>query len=133
MEERVKLNVKETLITKLATISAFWLVKLKPNQLLRVLTRVSVRKGEATYAQAQHLRNAINSVSPRCAGNGCLQRSVAMMLLARFYSLPLVWRTGFRVNPFIAHAWVEFDNQPVGEKLDLSKFMISLQTGGIRD
>lgn len=129
-EPRINLKTSELLLTKFATAIAFWLAKLKPNQLVRILAGVVVRDGDATLSEVRHVRDAINSVSARRAGNGCLQRSIAMMLLARFYSIPLVWRSGFHINPFVAHAWVLFDNRPVGETLNLSEFMISLQAGG---
>ncbi|MCZ0991656.1 lasso peptide biosynthesis B2 protein [Streptomyces diastatochromogenes] len=68
----------------------------------------------ATTSQALAAREAVVALSARCAGEGCLQRSVATALLCRMRGSG---RTGARVRtaPFRAHAWVEVDGLPVGE------------------
>lgn len=40
---------------------------------------------------------------------------------------------GFRTKPFIAHAWVEANGQPVEEDMELSEFLISLEAGEVND
>ncbi len=69
----------------------------------------------ATAAQALLARRAVVAVSLRCAGQGCLQRSIATALLCRLRGVWPTWCTGVRTDPFAAHAWVEVDGQPVGE------------------
>ena len=133
MEQRIKLGVLEGLLARISSVSAYWLIKMKPSRLEWVMRHVAVLNGVADYAKVEYLRTAVNSVSARCAGNGCLQRSVAVMLLARLYRISLIWRCGFRTKPFIAHAWVESDGQPVGENIELSDFLISLEAGGFND
>lgn len=129
MEERVHLGFFEKQVARLASLTAYWLIKIKPIRLSRIMNWVSLPSGNTDYSRAAHLRNAVNSVSARCAGNGCLQRSVAVMLLARLYGIPLSWHSGFRTRPFVAHAWVELEGKPVGENLDLSTFLVSLSAG----
>ena len=133
MEERTKLGVFEGLSARVASVSAYWLIKMTPSRLERVMRCVSISTGVSDYAKAKRLRTAVNSVSARCAGNGCLQRSVAVMLLARLHRVSLTWKCGFRTKPFIAHAWVEADGQPVEENMELSEFMISLEAGEFND
>ena len=94
---------------------------------------MSLSAGVSDYAKAKRLRTAVNSVSARCAGNGCLQRSVAVMPLARLHRVSLTWKCGFRTKPFIAHAWVEADGRPVEENVELSEFLISLKGGELND
>ncbi|WP_442984262.1 lasso peptide biosynthesis protein [Schaalia sp. ZJ405] len=43
--------------------------------------------------------------------------------------MPLTWKSGFALNPFVAHAWVELEGQPVGESIDLANFLVSLSVG----
>jgi hypothetical protein len=50
-----------------------------------------------------------------CAGEGCLQRSLATALLCRLRGSWPTWCTGVRTMPFGAHAWVEADGVPVDE------------------
>ncbi len=99
----------------LATAAARLLVLLKPRRIRRVLTLMRRGAAPATAEQALAARRAVVAVSARCAGEGCLQRSVATALLCRMRGVWPDWCTGVRTAPFRAHAWVEVDGRPVGE------------------
>ncbi len=86
-----------------------------PKSIKALLTRASAGAAPATYAQASAARQAVLAVSVRCTGEGCLQRSIATALLCRFRGVWPTWRTGVRVDPFAAHAWVEAEGVPVDE------------------
>lgn len=64
------------------------------------------------------------AVSLRCLGpQGCLPRSVAVVLLCRLSGAWPTWCAGVRVMPpFGAHAWVEADGVPVDENLPAQYF-----------
>lgn len=98
------------------------LVVLPPTRLQRVLRLISRGTVPVRYDDALRARQLTVAVSTRCAGLGCLQRSVATVLLCRARGQWADWCTGFRVQPFAAHAWVEVDGQPVGEPYDMSMF-----------
>ena len=98
------------------------LIKLPPARLHRVLRLLSRGAKPATHEQALRAREAAVAVSDRCAGLGCLQRSVAAALMCRAQGRWADWCTGFRVEPFAAHAWVEVEGRPVGEPGDMSMF-----------
>jgi Transglutaminase-like superfamily len=98
------------------------LVLLPPTRLQRVLHVMSRGTSPVGYADALRARQSAVAVSARCAGLGCLQRSVATVLLCRAWGRWADWCTGFRVEPFAAHAWVEADGRPVGEPYDMSTF-----------
>lgn len=97
-------------------------VVLPPVGIHRVLTLVTGRATEPSAAEVLEWRNAVNSVSKRCAGNGCLQRSVAIVLLGALHGRAPVWCTGFRLEPFTAHAWVEVDDVPIDEPEIISSY-----------
>ncbi|MFD7236399.1 lasso peptide biosynthesis B2 protein [Streptomyces syringium] len=99
----------------LATAAARLLVALKPHRIRRVLSLVRRGAAPATAEQALTARRAVVAVSARCAGEGCLQRSVATALLCRMCGVWPDWCTGVRTAPFRAHAWVEVDGLPIGE------------------
>ncbi len=99
----------------LAIAAAQLLALLSPRRIRRVLSLVRHGATPATTDQALHARQAVVAVSARCAGEGCLQRSVATALLCRIRGVWPDWCTGVRTGPFRAHAWVEVDGQPVGE------------------
>lgn len=96
---------------------------------LRIKTFVESIQGkfpQAGYDQALQWRNAVNSVSPRCAGNGCLQRSIAVVLMAATAGRSVQWKAGFRTEPFLAHAWVEVNGEPVGEPEEVKNYRTTI-------
>ncbi|MCC3775084.1 lasso peptide biosynthesis B2 protein [Streptomyces sp. UNOB3_S3] len=99
----------------LATAVARLLVLLPPGRIRRALLVIRRGAAPATAAQALAARQEVVAVSTRCAGEGCLQRSVATVLLCRMRGVWPDWCTGVRTAPFRAHAWVEVDGQPIGE------------------
>jgi Transglutaminase-like superfamily len=107
---------------RLAVGIARLLVLLPPARLHRVLRLASRGASPVGYGDALRARQSAVAVSTRCAGLGCLQRSVATVLLCRARGRWADWCTGFRVHPFAAHAWVEVDGTPVGEPYDMRTF-----------
>ncbi|MFG3114262.1 lasso peptide biosynthesis B2 protein [Streptomyces sp. NPDC048197] len=91
------------------------LAKANPARLRRILEFARRGARPATADQALAAREAVVSVSLRCAGQGCLQRSLATALLCRLRGAWPTWCTGVRTHPFAAHAWVEAEGHPVGE------------------
>ncbi|MCA6091106.1 lasso peptide biosynthesis B2 protein [Streptomyces sp. SCA3-4] len=91
------------------------IVQLPPRRIRRVLALLRRGAGPAAAAQALAARQAVVAVSARCAGEGCLQRSVATAVLCRMRGAWPDWCTGVRTEPFRAHAWVEVGGEPVGE------------------
>ncbi|MGW7514230.1 lasso peptide biosynthesis B2 protein [Streptomyces sp. NPDC054796] len=105
------------------TVSIAWLlIRLSPGRQRRVLSAVARRARPAAYGQALDCRQAVVTVSRKCAGLGCLQRSVATVLLCRMHGTWPEWCTGVRTEPFRAHAWVEAEGRPVGESEDILLF-----------
>ncbi|MEV6301940.1 lasso peptide biosynthesis B2 protein [Actinoplanes sp. NPDC051861] len=99
-------------------------ILLPPPQLLRFVELVSRGARPADPAIAAEARDVVCAVSRRCAGQGCLQRSVAVVLLCRARGVAPDWCTGFLTRPFTAHAWVEADGRPVGEKEQVSEYVV---------
>ncbi|MGW7584839.1 lasso peptide biosynthesis B2 protein [Kitasatospora sp. NPDC054768] len=107
----------------LASIGAARLIeKLPPARIRRVM--LALRRGArpARRAEALAARQAVVALSMRCAGQGCLQRSIAAALLCRTRGSWPTWRTGVRTAPFRAHAWIEAEGEPVDEPAELAHF-----------
>ena len=133
MEQRTKLSVKNKITALFCANVSFFLIKLPPKKLSEVIEKLSKNTRKALPKEVESWRTSINSINVRCAGNGCLQRSVAVMLRGRIARRPPDWVSGFQVSPFIAHAWVEVDGIPIGEEMDLSNFQkILFVKGGQR-
>lgn len=97
-------------------------VRLRPLHMESTLRWVARGSRPATYDQAADARAAACTVSATCAGLGCLLRSVATYLDCRLQGTTPDWCTGFRLQPFAAHAWVEVGGVPVGEPGSLDGF-----------
>ncbi|MFI9328998.1 lasso peptide biosynthesis B2 protein [Kitasatospora sp. NPDC052868] len=95
---------------------------LPPHRIRRLLLHLRRGARPATPAQAAAARQTVVALSVRCAGQGCLQRSLAAALLCRLHGSWPTWRTGVRLAPFRAHAWIEADGTPVGEPAELAHF-----------
>ncbi|MBO0901796.1 lasso peptide biosynthesis B2 protein [Cellulomonas sp. zg-ZUI22] len=121
-ELRERIGWRRSLVARLATGPAFVLAALPPAVIRRALVAVTAGARPANAADTARWRTDVNSVSRRCAGQGCLQRSIAVVLLARLHGSAPTWRTGFRPDPFVAHAWVEADGAPVGEPPAVAHF-----------
>ena len=133
MEQRTKLSVKNKITALFCANVSFFLIKLPPKKLSEVIEKLSKNTRKALPKEVESWRTSINSVNVRCAGNGCLQRSVAVMLRGIIARRTPDWVSGFQVSPFIAHAWVEVDGIPIGEEMDLSNFQkILFVKGGQR-
>ena len=122
MEQRTKLSVKNKITALFCANVSFFLIKLPPKKLSKIIEKLSKNTRKALPKEVESWRTSINSINVRCAGNGCLQRSVAVMLRGIIARRTPDWVSGFQVSPFIAHAWVEVDGIPIGEEMDLSNF-----------
>jgi Transglutaminase-like superfamily len=131
-ESAGRLSLRKQVGPRCAVGVARLLVMLPPARLQRVLRWISQGAHPAGYADALRARQCAVAVSTRCAGLGCLQRSVATVLMCRARGKWADWCTGFRVEPFAAHAWVEAGGRPVGEPFDMSTFLtvLAVRAGG---
>jgi hypothetical protein len=115
LEHQHRLPPHHRVVPLLAVGVARILATLRPRRLRTVLELARRGAQPATPAQAHTARQAVVSVSLRCAGKGCLQRSIAATLYCRAHGTWPTWCTGVRTNPFEAHAWIQVNDQPIGE------------------
>jgi Transglutaminase-like superfamily len=106
------------------TVAARGLATLPPRWTRSVLDIVSARARPASYVEAKTARDTVTTVSLRCAGPGCLPRSIATTLLCRLGGAWPTWRVGVRTAPFSAHAWVEAEGRPVDEPPGTERFHV---------
>ncbi len=88
----------------------------RPARLHQALTVFARSAAPAPYEAAEHARNVVTTLSPRCgSGYGCLPRSIATVLLCRQHGTWPTWKSGVRFPPLASHAWIEADGRPVAE------------------
>ncbi|MEV7008678.1 lasso peptide biosynthesis B2 protein [Streptosporangium sp. NPDC051022] len=122
LESSARLPWRRRAVAYVAVGAARLLIRLSPLRLRRVLMVVRRGARPCTRSRALAARTAVVSVSMQCAGQGCLQRSVAAALLCRFAGTWPTWCTGILTEPFRAHAWIEVDGVPVGERDEVALF-----------
>jgi hypothetical protein len=115
VERGGRLPIRQRPAALVAVGTASVLAHLPPRRIRAVLTLLRRRAAPATYLQVEDAHDAVLAVSGLYGGRYCLQRSLATTLLCRIRGVWPTWCTGVRTAPFVAHAWVEADGQPVGE------------------
>lgn len=115
LTRRRRLPLRRRVLPLVAVGIARVLARTTPARLRRVLETARRGAVPAGAAQAYRAREEVVAVSLRCAGQGCLQRSIATALLCRARGTWPTWCTGVRTQPFEAHAWVEAEGRPVDE------------------
>ena len=78
--------------------------------------------------------NAIAAIESRVALAGalypgraaCLEQSLVLYYLLRRLRAPVQFRLGVQAHPFLAHAWVEVDGQPVNDIVEHVKWFTPL-------
>lgn len=115
LEPRLRLPLHQRCLPLLAVTLARLLTHTNPARLRRALESVRRGAAPATAEEALTARQQVVAVSLRCAGQGCLQRSIATALLCRARGTWPTWTTGVRTQPFAAHAWIEADGHIIGE------------------
>lgn len=115
LEDRERVPVLRRLLPLAAVSAAHLIGRMPPGRIRRLLTLCARGARPARYDEALQARRTVVSVSLRCAGNGCLPRSIAVALLCRARGSWPTWHVGVRTVPFAAHSWVEADGRPVDE------------------
>ncbi len=115
VERGGRLPIRQRPAALIAVGGARVLAHLPPRRIRAVLTLLRRHAAPATYQQAKNAQDAILGVSVLCGGRYCLQRSLATTLLCRIHGVWPTWCTGVRTHPFAAHAWIQVDDQPIGE------------------
>lgn len=107
----------QRILVRAAVGAARLLATQPPSRIAACLRLLQRRTRPATLERTAAARRAVELVSLRCAGpQGCLPRSLAVVLLCRLRGQWPTWCVGVRrMAPFGAHAWVEAGGVAVGE------------------
>ena len=108
---------RRRLAARLSVMLASALSRLSPAAISRSLQFIRRHSKPATYAEASASQAAVVASSIACARQeGCLQRSLATVLLCRMKGTWPTWCIGVRARPpFGAHAWIEAEGRAVGD------------------
>ena len=89
---------------------------------LAIAGRLSRRRPAAESPSSEFLAGVVRKVDTAAAffpGRAlCLEQSLALFLSLRRAGVPAELRMGVQPYPFAAHAWVEYEGEPVGESYE---------------
>jgi Transglutaminase-like superfamily len=96
----------------------------KISAVISYLKRYSLR--DALYSEAESALQLITdegyAFPVRIA---CFEKSLTSVLYLSFHRLAVKWCIGVGYDPFISHAWIEAENQPVSEnEIDTSELSV---------
>jgi hypothetical protein len=132
MIEEAGASRRRSAVAWLCLLVARRLSRLRPTKLCSILAVIGRGARTSRADEAQAARASVCLTSTRASGMECLERSVAVYLMCRLRGHVPTWCTGFRVDPFAAHAWVEVDAVPVGEPPEISLYSKATVVGPTR-
>lgn len=105
--------------------------RMSPARIERTMTILAKNAKPATYGDIRQAQDSVLSISAICAGDGCLHRSIAVAALCRLSGTFPEWKTGFQVDPFRAHAWVEAEGRAADHGMDPARWieLITVRAG----
>ena len=123
-EEIKPVSLKLKCIVRIAVLISMPLNFFSPGKIEQLFLHMADNCALANREEIDKIRNAVCVVSKKCRNqDGCLKRSLAVVIAARIKKKSVSWCTGYAKNPFRAHAWVEVDNQPVGELEEVNEYV----------
>lgn len=106
-------------------VKALWLIRTKKiEDIRRILQQRKMNCAESwTIDEAEKAAEQMDKLNRfffiRIA---CLERSLALSLLATSCGKKVDWIVGVKLSPFASHAWIEVEGKPVKEMENLQKY-----------
>ncbi len=116
-------QLKYRLLAQIALLISYPLTKLSPTRIEFLINKLSDSKLSATVNEVVLARDAICTVSRKCRNqDGCVKRSLGVIMFLLLLKKRASWCTGFAMNPFRSHAWVEVNGNPIKELEEVSSY-----------
>lgn len=132
-EKFINVTFKYKMCALLALVLSFPLTKLSPSLIEKILGILAKHKEIAEIDQAKRARDSICAVSKKCRNQDrCIKRSLATFFMLWIQGKMCSWCTGYTMNPFRSHAWVEVNGIPVGEPVEIENYTRVIKTFDIQ-
>ena len=116
-------QLKYRLLAQIALLISYPLTKSSPKRIESLINKLSESKLSATENEAVLARDAICTVSRKCRNqDGCVKRSLGVIMFLLLLNKRASWCTGFAMDPFRSHAWVEVNGNPIKELEEVSSY-----------
>lgn len=124
-----KLPISKYCLAISAMILSYPLNFLSPNIIEKILNIISHDKSNSSFESGLQARIMICSISPKAKNyDGCIKRSLGMYMILWLQGKHCSWCTGYIMDPFRSHAWIEINSKPVGEPSDISHYKKVIET-----
>ena len=127
-EQLAQTSFRDRMRARAAVLMSNRLAKSKPERIERVIGRWAAKYPVTDIESAYKDRAAVCSVSGRARSRqGCLLRSISVARAAKLRRRSITWCSGFAVEPFRGHAWVEVGGVPIMENEELREYTKSVE------
>ena len=127
-EQSAQTSFRDRMRARAAVLMSNRLAKSKPERIERVIGRWAAKYPVTDIESARKDRAAVCFVSGRARSQeGCLLRSISVARAAKLRRRSITWCSGFAVEPFRGHAWVEVGGTPVTEFAELREYTKSIE------
>ena len=127
-EQLAQTSFRDRMRARAAVLMSNRLAKSKPERIERVIGRWAAKYPVTDIESARKDRAAVCFVSGRARSReGCLLRSISVARAAKLRRRSITWCSGFAVEPFRGHAWVEVGGTPVTEFAELREYTKSIE------
>ena len=127
-EQLAQTSFRDRMRARAAVLMSNRLAKSKPERIERVIGRWAAKYPVTDIESARKDRAAVCFVSGRARSQeGCLLRSISVARAAKLRRRSITWCSGFAVEPFRGHAWVEVGGTPVTEFAELREYTKSIE------
>lgn len=124
-----KQNILKYSQTILALILSYPLNFLSPSTIEKILSKISHKSHKISIESGLQARIQICSVSKKARNyDGCIKRSLGVYTLLWLQGKHCNWCTGYMMDPFRSHAWIEIDNEPIGELPEVAYYKKVIET-----
>ena len=127
-EQSARTSFRDRMRARAAVLMSNRLAKSKPERIERVIGRWAAKYPVTDIESARKDRAAVCFVSGRARSQeGCLLRSISVARAAKLRRRSITWCSGFAVEPFRGHAWVEVGGVPIMENEELREYTKSVE------
>ena len=127
-EQLAQTSFRDRMRARAAVLMSNRPAKSKPERIERVIGRWAAKYPVTDIESARKDRAAVCFVSGRARSQeGCLLRSISVARAAKLRRRSITWCSGFAVEPFRGHAWVEVGGVPVTEFAELREYTKSIE------
>jgi hypothetical protein len=129
MRQRLLLNIRRRVVVFLLE-NQKWNIYIKYLNMLKVIRRIFKKSchKELTLSSCESIIMSIyKSVDALNLQNACLIRSALGMLYLVGYKNNLALNIGVKLNPFVSHAWLSLNDEPIFESQEIQSYKILLK------